>query len=54
MKKNAILLFSILVLGGIQNFSFALTGQLLKNQIFKSDTLKSDILYNVYLPPNYD
>lgn len=45
--------FLILILGNITQV-LAQSGTTLKNQIFKSDTLKNSVEYNVYLPPNYN
>jgi enterochelin esterase-like enzyme len=45
-------IFHLTVLG-IINPSYGQKGNILKDQILKSDTLKEEVLYNVYLPPNY-
>lgn len=53
MRQTIVIPFILLIIIGIIHPICGQKGKILKDQILKSDTLKEEVLYNVYLPPNY-
>ena len=50
MKKSVSIIVLFICISGR---CYGLDGHILKDQIFKSDTLHQEVKYNIYLPPNY-